>query len=42
MFADAGVNIESVYSDHDHQLVLGVDDLARAQRASAAWRGRSP
>jgi organic hydroperoxide reductase OsmC/OhrA len=37
--ADAGVNIESVYSDHDHQLIVGVDDndLDAARRVSAAW-----
>lgn len=27
----AGVNIESVYSDHDGQLILGVDDVAAAR-----------
>ena len=26
--ADAGVNIEVMYSDHDHQLILVVDDMA--------------
>jgi len=36
--ADAGVNIDSVYSDHDHQLILTVDDLEVAGRVSAAWR----
>jgi organic hydroperoxide reductase OsmC/OhrA len=35
--AGAGVNIESVYSDHDHRLILGVDDLAAARRAAATW-----
>ena len=35
--ADAGVNIEVLYSDHDHQLVLVVDDLAKAREVSAAW-----
>jgi len=38
--ADAGVNIEAVYSDHDRQLILGVDDLAAAQRVSDAWTSR--
>jgi organic hydroperoxide reductase OsmC/OhrA len=37
--ADAGVSIECVYSDHDHELVLCVDDRAAAQRVVSAWRG---
>jgi hypothetical protein len=28
--AEAGVNIEALYSDHDHQLILVVDDSTRA------------
>ena len=35
--ADAGVNIEVLYSDHDHQLILVVDDLARGREVAAAW-----
>jgi len=35
--ADAGVNIEVLYSDHEHQLVLVVDDYAKASRVSAIW-----
>ena len=35
--ADAGVNIEVLYSDHDHQLILGVDDIAKARTVSEAW-----
>src|SRR4030095_7026332 len=35
--ADAGVNIEVVYSDHENQLILGVDRLAEGQAVSAAW-----
>ena len=35
--ADAGVNIEVLYSDHDHQLILVVDDLARGREVSEAW-----
>jgi hypothetical protein len=35
--ADAGVNIEVLYSDHDNQLVLVVDDLERGRRVSEAW-----
>ena len=39
--ADAGVNIEVLYSDHDHRLVLVVDDIDRARAVSAAWAGES-
>jgi hypothetical protein len=35
--AEAGVNIEVLYSDHDHQLVLVVDDPVKARAVSAAW-----
>jgi hypothetical protein len=35
--AEAGVNIEVQYSDHDHQLILVVDDHAKAQAVSEAW-----
>jgi prepilin-type processing-associated H-X9-DG protein len=35
--AEAGVNIEVLYSDHDHQLVLVVDNVARAREVSDAW-----
>ena len=35
--AEAGVNIEVLYSDHDHQLVLVVDDQAKAQAVADAW-----
>jgi hypothetical protein len=35
--AEAGVNIEVLYSDHDHQLILVVDDVARGREVSAAW-----
>jgi hypothetical protein len=35
--AAAGVNIEVQYSDHDHNLVLVVDDLSRARQVSAEW-----
>ena len=35
--AEAGVNIETLYSDHDHQLILVVDDIARGRKVSDAW-----
>ena len=35
--AEAGVNIEVLYSDHDHQLILVVDDLEKGQAVSEAW-----
>ncbi len=35
--AEAGVNIETLYSDHDHQMVLVVDDIAKARAVSEAW-----
>ena len=38
--AEAGVNIEVLYSDHDHNLILLVDDPARGQQVSADWAQR--
>lgn len=35
--ANAGVNIEVQYSDHYNQLVLVVDDVAKASAVSEAW-----
>jgi hypothetical protein len=35
--AEAGVNIEVLYSDHDHRLVLVVDDLAKGRAVADAW-----
>ena len=35
--ADAGVNIEVQYSDHDHQLVLVVDDVEKGRAVCDAW-----
>jgi hypothetical protein len=35
--AEAGVNIEALYSDHANQLILVVDDVARARAASEEW-----
>ena len=39
--AEAGVNIEVLYSDHDHQLILVVDDPARGQEVSETWTRES-
>jgi hypothetical protein len=40
--AEAGVNIEVLYSDHQHQLILVVDDVDRGRRVSESWsRGQS-
>src|SRR5690606_21952232 len=36
--AEAGVNIEVLYSDHDHRLILVVDDITRGRQVSAAWQ----
>jgi len=35
--AEAGVNVEVLYSDHDHQLILVVDDIAKGRAVSEAW-----
>src|SRR6186713_353045 len=35
--ADAGVNIHVLYSDHEHRLVLVVDNLAAARAVSESW-----
>jgi len=37
--AEAGVNIEVLYSGHDHQLILVVDDLVKGREISEAWAG---
>lgn len=34
---DAGVNIETMYSDHANRLVLVVDDAARAEAVTVDW-----
>ncbi|SRR6266404_89770 len=38
--AEAGVNIEVLYSDHDHQLILVVDDIAKGRAVSEAWTSK--
>ncbi len=35
--AEAGVNVEVLYSDHDHQMILVVDDPAAGRAVSEAW-----
>ena len=35
--ADAGVNIEVLYSDHANQLILVVDDVMAGRAVSEAW-----
>ncbi len=35
--ADAGVNIEVLYSDHENQLILVVDDMERGREVAATW-----
>lgn len=35
--ADAGVNIQVLYSDHDHQLVVVGDDPETCAQVSAEW-----
>lgn len=39
--AEAGVNIEVQYSDHDHQLILVVDDIEKGRAVAEAWAARS-
>lgn len=36
--ADAGVNIEVMYSDHDNQMILVVDDYDKGKAVSDAWQ----
>ena len=35
--AEAGVNIEILYSDHNHQLILVVDDIEKGRAVSEKW-----
>jgi hypothetical protein len=36
----AGVNIEVMYSDHDNQLILVVDDVVAGAEISRSWSAR--
>jgi hypothetical protein len=38
--AEADVNIEVMYSDHGHRLVLVVDDFGKGAAVSEAWMDR--
>jgi hypothetical protein len=42
LMAEAGVNIEVLYSDHDHQLILVVDDIVKGRAVSEAWTREQP
>jgi len=39
MMEQAGINIEVIYSDHQNQLILVVDDLKKGQAISELWKG---
>lgn len=39
--AEAGVSIEVLYSDHDHQLILVVDDPEKGRRVAEQWSRES-
>src|SRR6185503_14828107 len=41
LMAEAGVNIETLYSDHDHQLILVVDDFEKGKAVSEAWKRKN-
>ncbi|HMG74690.1 MAG TPA: hypothetical protein VK582_14415 [Pyrinomonadaceae bacterium] len=38
LMAEAGVNIEVIYSDHQNQLILVVDDPEKGRVVSEAWK----
>ena len=40
--AEAGVNVEVLYSDHDHRLILVVDDVERGRTVAEAWSRTTP
>lgn len=35
--ADAGINIQTQYSDHSNQLIVVIDDYEKAKRVSDEW-----
>ncbi|MCM3870505.1 MAG: hypothetical protein ND895_07430 [Pyrinomonadaceae bacterium] len=38
LMAEAGVNIEVIYSDHQNQLILVVDDFEKGRAVSEMWK----
>ena len=40
MMADAGVNIEIMYSDHQNQLILVVDDVKKGRAVTETWKNK--
>lgn len=38
LMAEAGVNIEVIYSDHQNQLILVVDDVEKGRVVSETWK----
>ena len=38
LMAEAGVNIEVIYSDHQNQLILVVDEPVKGEAVSEAWQ----
>jgi hypothetical protein len=38
LMAEAGVNIEVLYSDHQNQLIMVVDDPEKGRAVSEAWK----
>lgn len=38
LMAEAGVNIEVIYSDHQNQLILVVDDFEKGRAVSETWQ----
>jgi hypothetical protein len=38
LMASAGVNIEVIYSDHQNQLILVVDDVKKGRAVSEQWK----
>jgi len=38
LMAEAGINIEVIYSDHQNQLILVVDDFEKGRAVSEMWK----
>jgi hypothetical protein len=41
LMAETGVNIEVIYSDHQNQLILVVDDIDKGRTVSEMWTKRT-